>query len=134
MAVRTTSDNVKEIITVETAFDLTVFITAANELVTECCSGASYSVARLELIERNLAAHFYTNYDPRTISEKAGPVSEKFQSKIDLGISTSHYGQTAMLLDTAGGLAALNERMKKGKKTSDIFTWLGKEETEVTDE
>jgi len=108
-----------------TFISMTPFIDVANELVTECCGSSGYTAMRLELIERWLSAHFYTVRDPRVESEKAGPVSEKFQSKVGLGFDTSHYGQMAMRLDTEGGLAALNEQVKKGKKVTVGVTWLG---------
>lgn len=111
------------------------FVTIANELVTECCTGdagptTAYTAARLELIERWLAAHFYTNRDPRTVTERAGSVSEQYQSCVSLGFDTSHYGQTAMRLDTNGGLAKLNSDSKKGKPTVGV-TWLGTPADEV---
>lgn len=96
------------------------FILVANELVTERCTGAAgpstpYTDARLEMIERWLAAHFYTNRDPRVTDERAGGVSATYQSSVGLGFDTSHYGQMAMRLDTNGGLAKLNEDTKKGR-------------------
>lgn len=105
------------------------FILAANELVTECCAGAngpssSYSDARLELIERWLAAHFYTTRDPRLASEGAGGISVSYQSTVGFGFDASHYGQMAVRLDTNGGLARLNEDMKKGKPRQAVH-WLG---------
>ena len=106
------------------------FIEVASELVTECCTGAAgpaveYSTTRLELIERWLAAHFYTNRDPRATSEGAGGVSSSYQSSVALGFDTSHYGQTAMRLDTNGGLAVLNQDTKKGGKRRVGVAWLG---------
>lgn len=107
------------------------FITVANELVTEYCTGTvhgpftPYTDARLELIERWLAAHFYTNRDPRLASEGAGTVNASYQSRVDLGFDTSHYGQTAMRLDTNGGLAQLNAIMKKGQPRVAV-AYLGK--------
>src|SRR6266545_3656927 len=110
---RTTSELVAGIIEVDVTISLTPFISVANALVTEVCGEVDdYNVERLELIERWLSAHFYTNRDPRSVSERAGPVSATYQSAMDLNFSTSHYRQTAMLLDTAGGLAALNVSMK----------------------
>jgi len=134
MAVRTTSTLVGGIIELEDDFDISPFIAIANELVTECCSEDDYDATRLEMIERYLSAHLYTNYDPRAKSEKAGDVSVSYQSAVDLGFNTSHYGQHAMLLDTAGGLAALNKRTQDGKTSSVAVTWMGKTADEVTDE
>ena len=113
--------------------DMAPFILVANELVTEFCSSDDYTTIRLELIERWLSAHFFTIRDPRAESEKAGSVSEKFQSKVDLGFDTSHYGQMAMRLDTEGGLAALNEQIKKGRKVTVTATWLGTADPTDTD-
>lgn len=119
---RTTSVLVGGIIEVDASIDLTPFITIANALVTEVCDDSSYTEERLELIERWLAAHFYTIRDPRPTSEKAGPVSVNYQSAVDLRLATSHYGQTAMMLDTAGGLALLN---KSPAKRAVSVSWLG---------
>lgn len=127
---RTTSDLVADIIEVDVDIGLTPFISVANELVTEVCAAAGYTDERLELIERWLAAHFYTNRDPRPTREEAGPVSASYQSKLGLNLATSHYGQTAMVLDTAGGLAALNSLTPT--KTLSV-TWLGTELEEEGD-
>ena len=120
-------------VTKSTHVPLAPFIEIANALVTECCSTDDYDAARLELIERWLAAHFYTVRDMRAESEGAKGVTEKKQSKVDLGFDTSHYGQTAMRLDTAGGLAALNENTKKGRRPLIGISWLGTEDAEIED-
>lgn len=130
---RTTIVKVGEIIEVDEDINLTPFIETANALVTEHCSEDDYDAVRLELIERWLAAHCYTIRDMRAETEKAGPTSEKKQSKVDLGFDSSHYGQTAMRLDTEGGLARLNEEIKKGKTTSVSVAWLGDEDAEIED-
>ena len=104
---------------------LAPFISIANELVTECCTSGSHTELRLELIERWLSAHFYHHRDMKAQMEKAGSVSQNLQSKVDLGFDNTHYGQAAMRLDTEGGLAALNERIKKGKRATVSVTWLG---------
>ena len=105
------------------------FIDLANELVTEYCTGAKgptvdYTAAHLILIETWLAAHFYTNRDPRAFSEKAGSVSAITQNKVDLGFDTSFYGQSAMRLDTNGGLSQLNSQAKAGSSQASA-SWLG---------
>lgn len=119
---RTTSELVAGIIEVDPTIPLDPFITTASELVTELCSDKGYSEARMELIERWLSAHFYTNRDPRPTREEAGPVSASYQSKVALNLSTSHYGQSALMLDTAGGLADLSKDLRKYNLS---VTWLG---------
>ena len=122
---RTTENAVRAIIDV-TDTDLTPYIAVANALVTEYCADVStYDAERLELIERWLSAHFCTIKDPRTTAEKIGSVSVNYQSVIDLGFNSSHYGQTAMRLDTNGGLAALNDKINKAKAANATVTWLG---------
>ncbi len=130
MAVRVTSNQVGEIIDVDSAISLTPFISAANMLVTRCCTDLTvdYTAAELVEIEKWLSAHFYTVRDMRAEMEKAGPVSERKQSKVDLGFATSHYGQMAMVLDYHGGLARLNEQTKNGTSNSVGFTYLGTED------
>ncbi len=124
---RTTSTLVQGIIEADRTIRLDPFIAIANELVTEKCSSSDYTATRLELIERWLSAHFYTVRDMRAESEKAGSTSEKKQSKVDLGFDSSHYGQTAMRLDTAGSLASLNNSMKGRGNQPVSVTWLGTE-------
>ena len=133
MAYRTTDAAVKLIIEVDINISTTSFIEAANALVTQCCTNLTtdYTDAHLELIERWLSAHMYTNRDMRASEERAGDVSQRLQSKVDLGFDTSHYGQMAMRLDYQGGLAALNEKIKKGQRATVSLTYLGKTEDEV---
>lgn len=117
---RTTAVAVRGIIDSITTVSMDPYIDAANELVTEVCAPVlladgvtpRYSAGRLELIERYLGAHFYTIFDPRSASEKVSIITQRLQGKIDLGLDSSLYGQNAMRLDTAGGLAAMNNAMK----------------------
>ncbi len=127
MAVRTTSDAVKKIIEVEdTDLDLTPFITAANELVTELCSDSSYSTTRLTVIETWLAAHFFAVREPRLSSENAG-VSVSYQGKVEMHLEATIYGQQVMMLDTAGDLASLHAGISAGTATAPRpgITWGG---------
>ena len=134
MAIRTTAGAVKKIIETDLELDseLDPFIETSSALIDEVCALALkpdgslfYDAVRLELIERWLAAHFYTMFAARTESDKAGPVSEKIQSKIDLGLQLSHHGQQVLILDTNGGLAALNRNATTGGPTRAGIFWLG---------
>ncbi len=129
---RTTIDLVEGIIEVDSSIILTPFIDAANMLVTRCCTNLTedYTAAELVIIETWLAAHQYTVRDMRAERERAGTVEEKFQSKVDVGLSTSHYGQQAMILDYHGGLANLNQQLKNGIIRTPGVSYLGKTEAE----
>lgn len=113
--VRTTDLAVAGIIEVDSSIPLTPFIELATEIVDDHCLQSSYSVAKLEKIERWLAAHFYALRDRRVQSETAGPVSETKETPV-LGklLHQTTYGQTAMLIDTAGNLALWNQNLIDG--------------------
>lgn len=147
MPFRTTDELIRKVIEVDEDVDLEPFILPANELVTELCdapyadSDDAYSEERLELIERWLSAHFYTVLEGRTSFEKASRVSQSIESKVDLGFNLSKYGQTAMRLDTKGGLAALDRRSNSAssiKGNQGVITatayWLGKTDAELQKE
>lgn len=118
MALRTTEEAVRAIIELDDDMDITYALEGANLLVTSrCASLKKYSDAELEMIERYVAAHLCTLLDPRTTSEQAGSVQVSYQSKVDLGLSTSHYGQMAIVYDYYGGL-------RKDRILQDL-KWLG---------
>jgi len=131
---RTTSEAVAGILEEQATLSLGPFIEAANYLVTKVCATATnsdgtswYSDAELELIERWLSAHFYHVAATRADTEQAGSVSQKLRSKVDLGLNLTHYGQQAMLLDTAGGLRDLNAHRRQ---VVPKVLWVGIEEDE----
>lgn len=121
---RTTASAVEGICDVIEDTDLDPYILPANELVTEVCVPAGYSDERLELIERWLAAHFYCVFDPRAQSESAG-VSASYEGTAGMYLERTRYGQMAMILDTAGGLAQLNTQTEAGKVRTLSISWLG---------
>jgi hypothetical protein len=133
---RTTKSLVAKIIELDATIvtsnsDMAAFGDPASAMVDFACTGTNgpkveYTAEQLELIERWLTAHLYTARDPRTVSEKAGSVGATFQSKVDLGLNSSHYGQTAMRLDTNGGLAKVEKDTKDGGPPAVGGFWAGK--------
>lgn len=106
--------------------DLSPFIALANQLVTDVCGplitgmdsqgnkvtvDSSYTDgfigSKMELIERWLAAHFYTIYDNQLAEARAGSVGARFSQLIGFGLKLTQFGSSAMLADTSGRLAAL---------------------------
>lgn len=99
------------------------FIETANQLIEEVCAPAGYTVGRLAEIEKYLAAHFYSVTKPRLESEGVGPIQNRIQSKVDTGLKVTHWGQQAIVLDTAGGLARLASQAegKPQAKTASVI-------------
>ena len=133
MAVRTTYAAVIKIIEgdVTITTDMAPFIETANSLVTDICTDydPEYTDTKLELIERWLSAHFYAIRAPRLASERVDVLAEQNQYKVDLNLAVTTYGQQAMLIDTEGGLAALNKRTVDGKtKVTPSVGWGGTED------
>lgn len=111
---RTDEEKVAEIVEVDPSISLDVFIRQANRLVTVLLGEhEDLEDEDLELIETNLAAHFYAcQRDMRASSENiGGNLSTTFQSKVGFGLSLTHYGQMAMMLDWTETLAAYNARI-----------------------
>lgn len=120
MAIRTTAEKVKELLgpnydTLELP-KLNRFIRQANGLTDRMVTAAgrisfTHTSAELEDIETNLAAHFYTNQD-KAYQSRNNPsgASGSFQGQTGMGLESSDFGQTAMVLDTSGCLRALFER------------------------
>lgn len=98
--------------------DYSPYILSANTLTTGVCLPGvtnpqvhytdGYVGSNMELIERWLSAHFYCIFDPRS-SFNQGPdfISDTIESKIDLGLKVTRYGQQALLMDYGGYLAAM---------------------------
>jgi hypothetical protein len=129
MALRTTSSLVKGILTKD--YDhrgtpsLDPFILTANSLVNRLATraaeiGLSVAADTLELVERWLAAHFYTMSDKSFIENKTAGASAIYHGRTDMNLDASLYGQTAQLLDPTGLLGKLS--MRAGASV----VWLGK--------
>lgn len=116
-----------------TDIDLDQCIETANMMVTDNCTESDYSDAKLELIERYLSAHFYEIISARRKFAAAGKVQQSTESKVDLGLDLTRYGQTAKIIDNAGNLAALDNALKTVKKGLAVgiqakILWLGTED------
>jgi len=126
---RVTASEVKEIL--ETQLDDTivdVFIIPANKLTDRVEAEDTESLldaTELKEIERWLAAHFTAIRDTRVSNEKAGSVSQGFQYKVDLNFNVTMYGQTALVLDVTGFLAALQKQAEDGQAVTASVSALG---------
>lgn len=115
------------------------FIDIAAEMVDDYCGSADYADAKLEKIERYLAAHLYAVTARRTVTEQigggaggaSGTVRVTYESKVDFGLDLTPYGQMAKRLDPKGLLAAADNAMNdiKSGLLKPSITYLGQNET-----
>lgn len=123
---RTSPELVAGIVELDAAVSCLPHISIANMTVDDYCLGAGLSDARLEAIETQLAAHFYSLRVRQVSSESAGPVSEtKDPVVLGKGLEQTVFGQTAMMLDSTGKLSAWNAAIVKGMAQAPSMTFLG---------
>ena len=134
MANRITEEEVGELVEVDENISATPFINAANQLVTELCTGSGYNDERLATIEAWLAAHFYLMREQVVASEKTGAAVSNYQYQIGLMLNQTKHGQMAMLLDTAGNLARHSKQMEEGQSPSVSIFWPGQDYDTEDDE
>lgn len=129
---RVTEDEVREIIDNSAGIGMSPFIAAAYTLVNKVSlkdTASELSAADLKEIERWLAAHFYAHRDQLLQNRSTGGASGTFQGQTGMHFESTQYGQTALLLDTTGYLAGLQNQAKEGRKMKTMI-WLGSTESE----
>lgn len=104
---RTDTDAVKDILdTSLTDTQIEAFIRSASLMVDQL-DATVLSDDLLEEVEKYLAAHLCCLRDPRHQSRSMGRASETLQGQTGQGLDSTHYGQTAKVLDVTGRLAQL---------------------------
>ena len=114
MATRTTPTEVKEIYPTD-MLDAAVqkYIDVANLIVTANVT-CGLAAATLEEIERWITAHLIASTQERqTKSERLGEAEVVYSGEYGPGLQSTTYGQTAMMLDTCGGLSSMGKKAIK---------------------
>lgn len=112
----------------ETGKDLSPFIEMAAVLVDWLETNdteSDLSTNALEIIERNLSAHFYEMSDPIAASKSTDGAGGSFQGQTAMVLSGTKYGQTAMLLDLTGQLSKRSKEAETGVKKVASLDWVG---------
>lgn len=117
---RTTPQAVAAIVETDGGVDLAPFIADAGALIDAICVPAGLLAPMDAIVEKYLAAHFYSVTSPRIASTNAKGVGVSFQQRVDLNLSLTGYGQQAMLFDTTGALAKWNQDTIKGTPKMNI--------------
>jgi len=89
--------------------------------------GSPYSTAKLEMIERFLAAHAYAMSDRTYKSRSTLRASGTFNGQTGMYLEATPYGQEAKELDNLGCLEAV------GKTKTVGAVWLGRRPSQQTD-
>ena len=104
------------------------FINQANILTNWLASkdtDSELDTDTLTAIEVQLAAHFYSvQRDPQYQSKAGAGASGSFQGATGYSLAATHFGQTAMLLDSTALLTKRNLEAQQGKRVSKT-TWIG---------
>ncbi len=131
---RTTIAAVQKIISYDQVLipDIQPFIDDASLMVTNII-GTAASAQTLEMVERYLAAHLIGISDPRIQSEQVRTIQASYQVRLSDGLGITHYGATAMQLDTSGKLSRWNKSVISGMANAFSLVWGGKDiESDVT--
>lgn len=60
-------------------------------------------------VQKWLAAHFIAIRDKISVHEEAGTAEIQYSDVFGENLSSSHYGQTAMVMDTSGRLQSISQ-------------------------
>jgi hypothetical protein len=135
MPALTTPAAVAKIIIVDPSVipDLNPFIDTASVMVENVIGSAADATVK-EIVARYLTAHLIavTDSSTRIISEQVKTLQQSVYYRLSDGLGITHWGSTAMMLDSSGKLAVWNNKIVKGMVKFDLF-WAGKVgDTDVT--
>jgi hypothetical protein len=92
--------------------EVSPFVETANLMVTAYLASTDQTADALREVETYLAAHFVSLRDRLVKSEAAGGVRFDYQGETGMGLDSSHYGQTAKLLDSSGVLKEIDGKTR----------------------
>lgn len=126
---RTDAAAIGLVIELDPDISLVGVIRTANVMVNNLLScatanGIAIDSDTLTEIETWLAAHLYAHQDPQYSEKRTEKAMGKFQGQTGMGLESTMWGQTALLLDPSGCLKGQQEQQLVGG------FWLGKSPTE----
>ncbi len=127
---RASESDIRAIIDIATSLEIAPMITAATALVDyvdSCDTDSVLSNALLKQIETYIAAHLIAQRDPQAREKWNDEAKDVYQGDFGMYFDSTHWGQTALLLDVSGCLNKLNEEAKIGGKKKAVLKWGGKQ-------
>lgn len=106
----TSVDELRRIVEAGANEELADFIQTGHDVLeTHLANMTALSETTLLLIQKYLCAHFYCVSNPQLTSESGVGVSgSRHMPALGTGFNSTTFGQTAILLDTTGTLAAIS--------------------------
>lgn len=135
MAVRTTEDDIRDVIDTDPTIDILPFQTRASVIVDRAVAKAAENNVTLsadeqEFMETYVAAHLYALRDPQPMKKRSGKSNVTFWGKSGKGLEMTPWGQTALSMDSSGALATVTGTEDGVKIVQAV--WLGTDTTETT--
>lgn len=120
-----TDDQVARLLAFDTSriTDVDAFIDDAVLMLQNIIGVGILNEATFDLVTRYMAAHLIAISDPQAQMEKVKSLQVRYQVQLDKGLGITHFGTTAMMLDSSGRLAAWNQQVVKGGFKQ--FFWAG---------
>ena len=118
MANRVHSEVLARLVGVDPSTDLTSVIDDAHVLVDETLLAAGFTVDKLKLIEKYLAAHLYVLSHEKggLTGQKVDDASESYATaKGQIGLRATRFGQVVVGLDTSNSLTLSLEPSRKAQ-------------------
>ena len=94
--------------------ETTSFIESAHVLLCSVLDGYGVPTSLMTQIEKYLAAHFAAIAYPVVKREGLGPMSRSYESKVNLRLDNTKYGQQALALDPTGKLSETPKKAMVG--------------------
>lgn len=127
---RASESDVRAIIDTVSTLDIAPMLAAASAItdyVDTCDTDSVLNNALLKQIETYLTAHLVAQRDPQAKEKWNDEAKDVYQGDFGMHFDSTHWGQTALLLDVSGCLNRLNEEAKIGGKKQVAVLWGGKQ-------
>jgi hypothetical protein len=94
-----------------TEAQLGAFVNMAHYVIQAHLLDKGLGTEMLTQIHLNLAAHYASLRDQRLKQMRLEGITEVYQGETGQGLKSTHYGQTAVELDSSGSLASLGDEL-----------------------
>lgn len=114
MGIRTTPQELRSLLDLDTSASVFGFIQIASRFVDDRLANQSITPVMLSTLELLLAAHFYSVHEPEIEQQSYSDASYRYSvAKKGQGLSATSWGQQAIALDPSGVLSEMGKRLAR---------------------